>query len=224
MRLVSGACVMLFSFAVVSQGAAKGVHRTPLGSVVETSNAHVNSANAITGADIYACDTLDTADGGTIRVQLGASQIYLASLSGVTLDGNASQIRVLVNRGTTTFSLAASGGTTIETPAGILRGGNGQAAAGQVTIMGQELIVSAVRGDVVLDNAGELRTIPEGQSARVTFEGAPSVTCQESAAEQNQPKQALKHPKIGFFPIGVVATGLPAYFIWTELTESESKP
>jgi hypothetical protein len=48
--------------------------RRALGVVVQTDRGRIDSTNAVTGADIYSCDSLDTDDGGALRVQVGSSR------------------------------------------------------------------------------------------------------------------------------------------------------
>jgi hypothetical protein len=221
-RFFSGLCVLFCSLALVSAGSTRSVeHRKTLGSVVETNNAHVDSQSAVAGANLYRCDVLDTDDSGALRAQLSTSQIYLSSLSEDVLDEDAQgTAEVLLIRGSTGFSLPASGSIILVTPAGILRGNAGQAGAGQVVITGpHELVISAIRGDLVLDNGGQLQTVPEGKSARVTYENTPDDSCHEPGAIR-----PISSHKIAFYIIGGAAGAIPIYFLWHHASESTYKP
>jgi hypothetical protein len=77
-----------------------------------------------------------------------------------------------------------------------------------------------MRGNLTLDSDGELRTIPEGKSADVTFQDALSQACHEPAALE----QASTHPKIDFLILVPAALAIPSYILWQEMTESNSKP
>jgi hypothetical protein len=225
MRPVVRFCVILLCFAALWSSPAFAAHRRVLGVVSQTNLAHIDSSNAVMGADIYSCDALDTDQGGAMRVQIGPSQIYLSSASAAALEDDGSEIQVVTGSGTVGFSEPASGNISIRTPAGIVRAAGGAAAAGEVTFKGpRELVISAMRGDLTLDNGGELRTIPEGKSADVTFDDSIAQGCHdESPAEQQHQRPYVRH-RIGFYIIAIPGVGIPSYLLWRELTESDSKP
>jgi hypothetical protein len=221
--LVVACCVSLLSSPLL--GAARAPRRV-LGVVTQADRGHLDSQNAVTGANIYSCDALDTDDGGALRVRVGASQVYLSSASAAALEDDGGEIEVVTGSGTVGFSEPVSGNIAIRTPAGIVRAAGGAAAAGEVTFKGpRELVISAMRGDLTLDNGGELRTIPEGKSADVTFDDALAQGCHDNPAdEQQQNHQIYTHHKLGFYLITTAAVGVPSYLLWRELTESDSKP
>ncbi len=226
MRHVARFCLISLCFAALWSSPALAAHRRVLGVVSQTNLGHIDSANAVMGADIYSCDALDTDQGGELRVRIGASQVYLSSGSAAALEDDGNEIQLVTGSGTVGFSEPASGNISIRTPAGIVRAVGGAAAAGEVTFKGpRELVISAMRGDLTLDNGGELRTIPEGKSADVTFEDSLSQGCHdESAADQQQQQRPYARHKIGFYIIATAAVGVPSYLLWGELTESDSKP
>jgi hypothetical protein len=198
--------------------------RRVLGVITQTNLAHLDSQNAVMGADIYSCDALDTDQGGAMRVRVGSSQVYLATSSAAALEDDGNEIQVVSSAGTIGFSEPASGGLSIRTPAGIVRAAGGGAAAGEITFKGpKELVISAMRGDLTLDNGGDLRTIPEGKSADVTFEDNLEQGCHDGAADQQARQPVMRRP-IGFYIIVTAAVGVPSYLLWRELTESDSKP
>jgi hypothetical protein len=225
MRQAARFSLISLCFAALWSSPAFGAHRRVLGVVSQTNLAHIDSANAVMGADIYSCDALDTDQGGALRVRVGAGQVYLSSGSAAALEDDGSEIQVVMSGGTVGFSEPASGNISIRTPAGIVRAVGGAAAAGEVTFKGpRELVISAMRGDLTLDNGGELRTIPEGKSADVTFEDILSQGCHdEAAAVQQQQRPYVRH-KIGFYIIATAALAVPSYLLWRNLTESDSKP
>jgi hypothetical protein len=219
------ACVGATVWGVPARGG--GVHRRPLGTVVQADRAHLGGATALAGADVYACDPLDTDDGGVLRVQVGSSQIYLTGLSAAMLEDESNETRVLVIRGTTTFSSPASAHFALETPAGVVRADGDQSVAGEVTVTGpHEIFISAVRGSLLLDTLGEFRSIPEGKSARLEFGSSLEVACSEKggADEPQEVRTAYARPKIAFDIVATAAVALPSYFIWREMAESKSEP
>jgi hypothetical protein len=226
MRHALRLCLIILCFAAFYSSPASAAHRRVLGVVSQTDRGHLDSQNAVMGADIYSCDSLDTNDGVMLRAQVGSSQIYLAANSSAALEDDGTEIQVLAMAGTVGFSEPASGEISIRTPAGIIRAAGGSAAAGEVTYKGpKELVISAMRGSLTLDNGGELRTIPEGKSADVTFDDSVEQGCHdESAADQQAQHGPVMHKPIGFYIIVTAALAVPSYLLWRELTESDSKP
>ena len=202
--------------------AAGGARRTVLGVVSQTDRGHLDNEDAQLGANIYSCDPLDTNTGGEMRARIGPNQIYLAPMSAAELEGDGTEIQILAEAGTVAFSEPSSGNIAVRTPAGTIRAEGAMAVAGQVTYKGaNELIISALHGNLTLDNGGELRTIPEGKSADVTFADALAERCHEAGAADEP--QTGPH-KIGFAWIAAPLAGIPIYFLWRDLTESQSKP
>jgi len=225
MRHVARACLILLCYAALFISPIFGAHRRVLGVITQTDRGHLDSQNAVMGADIYSCDTLDTNDGGALRVRVGASQVYLSSMSAAALEDDGNEIQVLMTAGTVGFSEPVSGEISIRTPAGIVRAAGGSAVSGEVTFKGpKELVISAMRGSLTLDNGGELRTIPEGKSADVTFEDNLAQGCHDEGADQQPQQRPYMRKPIGFYIIATTALGVPSYLLWRELTESDSKP
>lgn len=196
----------------------------PVGIIAQAERAHLDSASATTGATVYVGDTFDTETGGTLRLRIGPSQFYLLASSAATMAQNSTGAILTLSRGTAGFSTVASGQLQLGTAAGIVRGVDGKPAYGQVIIKSpNELIVSAFRGDLVLDNEGEFHSIPEGKSYRVTIEPDPEPSQNDNkdflAAENHHRKR-----RIIFALILTGAVAFSSYQIYKELTESPSKP
>jgi hypothetical protein len=225
MRDVARFGVTLLCFAALFNLPTLAAHRRVLGVVSQTDRAHLDSQNAVMGADIYSCDSLDTEDAGAMRVQIGPSQVYLSTASAAQLEDDGNEIQVLITSGTVGFSEPASGNVSIRTPAGLVRPASGAMTAGEVTFKGpKEIVISAMRGSLTLDNGGELRTIPEGKSADVTFEDSLEQGCHDAGADEQQQQPRAYRKPIGFYIIATAALGVPSYLLWRELTESDSKP
>lgn len=224
MRFIARLCFVALSLAALLSSPAMAARRRVLGVVLQTDRARLDRANAVIGANIYSCDLLETDESGALRARVGSGQIYLSASSAAALEDDVTTIQLLAIRGTVGFSTSVFGEITIRTPAGIVRG-TGAQAAGQVTFTGpKELTISAIRGDLVLDNGGELRTIPEGKSATVTFEDNLDPGCHDEAAADQQPQHPLVRHKIGFYIIATAAVAIPSYLLWGNTTESKSQP
>jgi hypothetical protein len=202
----------------------------PLGQVVQAREALLDNSNLAVGTTVYPGDTVQTDEGGTLRLKLGTTQLFLLSSSAATFSQRENVIRATVGRGTVGFSADAASAVELAVPQGILRAANGQAAYGQVSIIGpQDVVISAYRGSLVLDNEGELHTIPAGNSYRVTMDLEPAAEPAPAAGRDSDPGRdagviPTKRRKLYFelLILGAVAVG--SGVIWYEVTQSPSKP
>jgi hypothetical protein len=228
-RSVARLCLVVLLVSSLLDIPAFAAAEKPLGMVIQAQEAQLDNTKLAVGTSIYRGDTLVTDAGGGLRLKLGGSQLYLLAESAATLSQNATAVHAVVARGTVGFSSNGADNIELEIPQGILRAADGQPAYGQVTIMSaQEVVISAYRGALVLDNDGELHTIPAGKNYRVAmeFDQAEQQTPAASAGGDNpiiQPRKRRRR-KLAFY---LIFTGLAAfgtYQIWQELSESPSTP
>jgi len=199
-------------------------HEKPLGVVSQAQHARLDNSSAAMGASVYAGDTFETEGGGTLRLRFGLSQMYLLASSAVTVGEDSDGALVNVTRGTVGFSSPSSGRFALDTPAGIVRGAEGKPAYGQVTITKPgEIMVSAYRGDLIVDNEGELHTIPEGKSYRIVIQQdqEPSST---NNPDFHPAQNHHRKRRLAFYLIFTGVMGFVTYEIYEELSESPSKP
>jgi hypothetical protein len=198
----------------------------PLGLVTQAQEAHLGSATVAIGTTVYPGDTLATDEGGTVRLKVGGSQFYLLSSSAATLSAGSNVVNASVARGTVGFSSNGSDQLSLEIPEGTLRAANGQPGYGQVTILSsREVIISAYRGTLVLDNDGDLHEIPAGKSYRVTMDLDPAVEPQGPAgAGGNNKVVAPRHRHLLFDLIVLGAAAGAGVALWYHLSESPSNP
>lgn len=192
----------------------------PLGTVTDAARAHLDGASAVSGATLYAGDAVETDSQGALRLRLGAGQLYLSASSSMSLEERAGMASVTLARGSASFSLPDPSQFELETPAGILRGSGTKATRGQVSITNaHEIVVTATNGDLVLDNDGELYTIPEGKAYRVVIDG-------DSASANNDSPQNTQHRKrrLLFFLIGGGALLATSAILWHHVSESQYTP
>jgi hypothetical protein len=202
----------------------------PLGLVVQAREAMLDNTSLAVGTTVYPGDTVQTDEGGTLRLKFGTNQLYLLSSSAATFSQNENTIRATVGRGTVGFSSNASSELELAVPQGILRAARGQAASGQVTITNpQEVVISAYQGALVLDNEGEFHTIPAGKTYRVTMDLEPAAQPAAPASRDQDPKKdsgvvPTRRRKLYFELLLVGAAAIGSYLIWREVTESPSLP
>lgn len=223
MRPVSRFCLVLVSCMAFFAGPVFAGHHRVLGVVSQTDRGHLDSQDAQLGANVYSCDLMDTNSGGEMRVRVAQNQLYLSPMSTAQLEDEGGDIQILAESGTIAFSEPSTGNLSVRTPAGVIRAEGGSSVAGQVTYKTPtEIIITAVHGNLTLDNGGDLRSIPEGKSADVTFTDPLLVGCHEAAAaDQSQPGPPRK---IGLVWIIPPALAIPSYILWHQMTESQSKP
>jgi hypothetical protein len=198
----------------------------PLGLVIQAREALLDNSNLAVGTTVYPGDTVQTDEGGTLRLKFGATQVYLLSSSAATFSERESIIRATVGRGTVGFSADASSDVEIAVPQGILRAANGQAAYGQVSIIGpQDVVITSYRGSLVLDNEGELHTIPAGKSYRVTMDLEPAAQPAPPAHRGDDAGVVpTKRRKLYFELLVLGAVAIGTGVIWYEVTQSPSLP
>jgi hypothetical protein len=224
MRPAVFAGLLLTLCSPVLAGPRVAAHHHVLGVVAETDRGHLDSQDAKVGSDIYSCDSLDTNKGGDLRVRMTSSQMYLSAMSSAQLEDDGMNVSVLAEAGTVGFSEPTTGNISVRTPAGTVRAEGGMAVAGEVTYKSAtELVITAIRGNLTLDNGGDLREIPQGKSADVTFDDPLSQGCHDGGFYD--PPGLSAPAKIGFFLVPAAAIGIPIAVLWPGGGyESESKP
>lgn len=229
MRLARSFMAILLVLALLDIPALAATAK-PLGLVVQAREAMLDNTNLAVGTTVYPGDTVQTDEGGTLRLKFGTNQLYLLSSSAATFSQNENTIRATVGRGTVGFSSNASSELELAVPQGILRAARGQAASGQVTITNpQEVVISAYQGALVLDNEGEFHTIPAGKTYRVTMDLEPAAQPAAPASRDQDPKKdagvvPTRRRKLYFELLLVGAAAIGSYLIWREVTESPSLP
>jgi hypothetical protein len=225
MRSIARSCIaaMLAGLMAFPGFAA---NEKPLGLVVQAQSAQVSNAKLAIGTTVYPGDKVETDQAGILRLRMGASQLYLLASSSATLGQRTDSLFAEVSRGTVGFSSNSADQLELEVPQGVIRASNGEPTYGQVTIVNpQEIIVSAFHGSLVLDNDGELHTIPEGKSYRVTMDLEPSAAAPAAAAYRdnadNTPAKR-RRKKLAFIILFGGLGALASYGIWTVLSESPS--
>ena len=232
MRSTARLCLVVLLVTSLLDIPAFAANEKPLGMVIQAQEAQLDNAKLTVGTTVYPGDTLVTDAGGGVRLKFGGSQMYLLADSAATLAQNTAVVHAAVARGTVGFSSNGTDNIELEIPQGILRAADGQPAYGQVTILSPlEVVISAYRGALVLDNDGELHTIPAGKNYRVTMElenarqsdQAPSAS---TVADNTVIPARDRHRRrrLAFYLIFVGVTAGISYVIWDHLSESPSNP
>lgn len=194
----------------------------PLGTVVTAQNARLDNVNAAIGAAVYSGDAIATDKGGSLRLTLGAGQLYLLSDSSATLAPKPNMVVATVEHGTVGFSTSTPTQFEIQTPFGLVRGANAKGIFGQVSLLSpSSMRISAYEGTILVEGRdGVEKTIEKGE----TYE----VTSVADADPNPQPvgvtgaRYNWKHVLEVAIPAAIV--GGTAAIVWHYVTESNSVP
>jgi hypothetical protein len=232
-RLIARSCLIGFLIAgllnlpVLAANAPNAANgEKALGVIIQSQIGRLGNSNVTIGTSVYPGDSLWTDVGGTLRMKIGAGQMYLLSSSAMTLGQDNGFVLGTLTRGVGGFSATAADRIGILLNEGILRPADGQPAYGQVQIIDpNEVIISSYRGSLILDNAGEIHTIEAGKAYRVVIL-PDDAQKPEGAATQEYPETKMKYPKRRHLALTILLlsiAGIGSYFIYDELTESPSK-
>ena len=198
----------------------------PLGMVVATQLGHLDRTQAATGANLYSGDAISTDPGGTLRLKVGSSQMYLLSSSAATLAGNEAKVHATLVSGTIGFSAVRGDQLEVETPIGIVRPANDQRAFGEVTITAPgKILIAAYRGSLVISGPGEERTIKEGTAYNVSSASDKESSSEGVASSRPQHTRNNGSGRLIFtlaFAGAAGAAGAAGYAIYRSVNEAES--
>lgn len=152
-------------YAPIAGAAAKAV-----GVVVHAEAATLGGSAAAGGSTVFSGDRLATRKDGTLRMRVGAGQVYLLAGSAATLQSAGEGFQAALERGTVGFAVAAAQPALVLASGAVVRPAGARAAHGEVTVVGpRELIVSSYRGDVEVAFEGETFLVEAGNSYHVTI-------------------------------------------------------
>jgi len=190
----------------------------PLGMVVAADRAYLDHASAAAGASVYSDDALVTQQGGSLRLSVGSSQIYLLSLSSASLEPRKDKIQARVDRGTLGFSTPRPAQLEIQTPLGLVHGADANPIFGQVSLVNPTTLrISSYEGTLVVEDiSGGQKVISQGE----TYEG--TLVSDASGGDNNQPKKGLTGMVVNWSRVlktaipAIVAAGFIACWLYPE--------
>ena len=226
MRVCFRACLIAILVAGMLNLPAYAANDSPLGMIIQAEGlAHLGPTKAAIGSTVYPGDSVFTETGSIMRLRVGGSQVYLLSESGASLSQGKDMVHVVVSHGTVGFSSPANDPVGLDTPLGFVHPVPGHAAFGQVTLNSRiEMIVTAYHGDLIVEENGNVHTILEGKSYRITTDLEPPA--QPSSSSQSSQgsgtKSAMSSPKGEVIAI-VGGAALLSLLAWSEFCESPSR-
>ena len=224
------ACSRAFLIAILVAGLLNlptyAATDNPLGMIIQAEGlAHLGPAKAAIGSTVYPGDSVFTEAGATMRMRVGSSQVYLLSDSGASLSQGKDMVHVVVAHGTVGFSSPANDPIGLDTPLGFIHPVAGQPAFGQVTLNSRiEMIVTAYHGDLIVEENGNVHTIAEGKSYRISTELEPPAQPPSSQTSQGSgtTRSAMSSPKGEIIAI-VGGAAILSWVAWSEFCESPSR-
>ena len=226
MRVCSRACLIAILVAGLLNLPAYAANDSPLGMIIQAEGlAHLGPAKAAIGSTVYPGDSVFTEAGSTMRMRVGSSQVYLLSESGASLSQGKDMVHVVVAHGTVGFSSPANDPIGLDTPLGFVHPVAGHPAFGQVTLNSRiEMIVTAYHGDLIVEENGNVHTILEGKSYRITtdLETPAQPPSSQTSQGSGTTKSAMSTPKGEIIAI-VGGAALLSWFAWSEFCETPSR-
>jgi len=198
----------------------------PTGVISDAVRAHVDGTDATLGANVYAGDALSTNSGGSLRLRIGAGQLFLLASSDASITQDHARVDMLMKNGTAGLSATIDDPLEIDTPVGTLRPADTKHAFGQVSVVGsRQVIVTSYEGTLSLTHNGEERTIEAGKSYRVTLSGGPAAPAGAPAPQGGEGTGVGSNTRrLILDAIAVGGAGAGGYLIWRAVTESPSAP
>lgn len=198
---------------------ASAAQQQPIAAVTQAQDATLDGQAAITGASIYAGETLSTGAGGSLRATIGTGQLSLRPASSVTLQQSDDSLQLSLTSGAVAFSLPASNQFEVETPVGTVRsvGDSGMASAEITIASSTEIIISAIAGDFEIDRPCEKHVIHAGSTYSASLE---ADTGKSSKCADKFSPAVNQHLVVKLVAAGVVA--LAAILIYSHASESPS--
>jgi hypothetical protein len=164
----------------------------PLGNILFAEQARLGAVSAVAGATIYSGDRIATDSRGSMRIRVGAGQVYLLASSLATLEEYPGGISATLGRGTVGFASADESLVVVRTSEVLIRPKNSQPTHAQVAMVGpKELLVSSYRGSLEVVVGTEVHAVPEATTYRVLLETEPQDPAGVGAAEARRAKVVM---------------------------------
>jgi len=188
----------------------------PLAVILTADHARLDNVGATTGADVFAGDALATEQGGSLRLTVGASQVYLLSASSATLAQYDNRVQTRVSLGTVGFSTSTPQQLEIQTPLGVIRGADEKTIFGQVSVLSPtRMRVSSFEGTlIVTDATGTEKRIGAGET--YDAELAPAASASDNPPPKGVTGTGINWKHVVEVAIPLVAAGLVACSLWPE--------
>jgi hypothetical protein len=187
-----------------------------LGVVLSAENAHVGAGVISSGETIYDGDRLQTPPDGTLRVRLGAGQLFLRQSSEAEVHALANGFWAQLSSGSVVVSSGEGQSFELVADGATIRPANAQPASGQITVITpKELVLTSTRGMLTVSMGDEVKTVEAGNSYRMEVE-----TEDSGPGPQGGPARAGRNRfLLILIPAVAVVTGI---LIWRALISPDA--
>jgi hypothetical protein len=194
----------------------------PLAVVLTADHARLDNASATIGADVFSGDALATDRGGSLRLTVGPSQVYLLSASSATLEPDANRVETRVKIGTVGFSTSSPGQLEIQTPLGMIRGADNRPIFGQVSVVSaSQMRVSSYEGTLaVTDRTGAEKLIQPGETWDATLGDDSSSNSGSNPPPTGVGGTGINWKHVVYVAVPLVVAGVLACALWPESPSS----
>lgn len=202
-KVVQTTALILFSVLAlaINAGPVGAAPARPLGVVVVGQKALLGNVYIADGTSLFDGDTVSTQGKGSLRIRLGASQLFLGENSTLTLLRSERGVTAKLLGGTARFSGAVGAPIELLVLDARIRGKQ-DSAAGQVTIISQdEFQVGATSGALTVDVDGDVRTVDENTAYDATLSAVPDSGLPPGAGKR---RSLILWILIGLVAIGTV--------------------
>jgi len=188
----------------------------PLAVVLTADHAKLDNASATIGADVFSGDALVTENGGSLRLTVGPSQVYLLAASSATLEPHESGVQAQIHVGTMGFSTSSPDQLEVKTPLGVIRGADTKAIFGQVVVVSaNKMRVTSYQGTLLVADAfGGEKTIPAGETYEATLD--PNAKPDDNPPPKGVTGTGINWKHVVEIAIPLVAAGVLACALWPE--------
>lgn len=168
----TGLVLILLLAAGVTCAAGTTAANAPLGVVVIGQKAMLGSVPIASGTSLFDGDTVSTQDQGTLRISLGAAQVWLGQNSALSLHKTAAGIEARLETGMMRFSGAAGAPLQFRVLDALVQPKQPTAAGQLAVITPNEFQVGSTTGTLSVDVDGDVRTVEESTAYDATLSSA----------------------------------------------------
>lgn len=146
----------------------------PLGLILQAQKAQLGSAEALTGATLFAGDTLSTGASGNLSLRVAGAQVYLLENSSATFDGEHGWNVAALHRGSVGFTTTGKDRMVVRGSGAQVYASSAEPTHGEVTLEGpNQLLITNYRGSIEVMVGGDVIAVPPATAYRVALEAGP---------------------------------------------------
>ena len=206
------ACTLAFLLAGISLPAQDSA----IAVITQSTSAHLNTAAASAGTNIYDGDRLGTEDKGTLSLRTGPVQVNLLANSVLVMNRGTSGLNPRLERGTVVFSTIGAEQLEVRAADVRVRPQSPVPTVGQLTLGDCDLVVTSRTASLEVIAGNETKIVEEGKSYRVFLD--------RPCASSNARRPPIMAGHSRFLQITLIAVGTATVIAVDEALESPDRP